>query len=154
MVSPSQIPLIVVSRYFRGTRRGNVIMWMSLFAGQPLLEVWRFVLYLPVVVILDSAVLADIVFQGMVWKPRVVFLCGLNLWGHERKNNPQYPLPHPHTQDDVQALFLILCCRSCAQVFCWWKLEVQRLCCRRPGKHLFVVLSRNLAANVRCCCWV
>lgn len=34
-----QVPLIVLSRHFRGTRRGNVLMWTSLFCGQPLLEV-------------------------------------------------------------------------------------------------------------------
>lgn len=34
-----QIPLIIVSRNFRGKRRGNFIVWLSLFAGQPLLEV-------------------------------------------------------------------------------------------------------------------
>ena len=34
-----QAPLVVAGRYFRGTRRGNFIMWLSLFLGQPLLEV-------------------------------------------------------------------------------------------------------------------
>ncbi len=30
-----QIPLILVSRNLRGKRRGNFIVWMSLFCGQP-----------------------------------------------------------------------------------------------------------------------
>ena len=38
-----QLPMIVISRYFRGKRRGNFLVWLSLFASQPLLEVrrWR-----------------------------------------------------------------------------------------------------------------
>ncbi|CAE7352634.1 DGAT1B [Symbiodinium sp. KB8] len=33
-----QIPLIAVSQGLRGTRRGNFVVWLSLFLGQPLLE--------------------------------------------------------------------------------------------------------------------
>jgi hypothetical protein len=74
-----QIPLIVVSRYFRGTRRGNVIMWMSLFAGQPLLEVTNDAsVHTQSFVVHVVFCPADPVFQGMVCKPRVVFLCGLS----------------------------------------------------------------------------
>lgn len=36
-----QLPLQLVSKYFENTRVGNMIMWVSLFLGQPLLEVWR-----------------------------------------------------------------------------------------------------------------
>lgn len=39
---PSQIPLIHLSRRFRGRRRGNMIVWLSLFMGQPLLEILYF----------------------------------------------------------------------------------------------------------------
>ena len=35
-----QLPLQLVSKYFENTRVGNMIMWVSLFLGQPLLEVW------------------------------------------------------------------------------------------------------------------
>lgn len=34
-----QIPLIFISRFFKGKRRGNFLVWLSLFASQPLLEV-------------------------------------------------------------------------------------------------------------------
>ena len=34
-----QVPLQVVSKYFENTRIGNIIVWVSLFLGQPLLEV-------------------------------------------------------------------------------------------------------------------
>jgi hypothetical protein len=34
----AQIPLIALSRMFRGKRRGNLIVWCSLFLGQPMLE--------------------------------------------------------------------------------------------------------------------
>ncbi len=37
-----QIPFIIISRFFRGTRRGNIIVWLSLFAGQPMLEMLYF----------------------------------------------------------------------------------------------------------------
>jgi len=37
-----QIPLIHLSRRFRGRRRGNMIVWLSLFMGQPLLEILYF----------------------------------------------------------------------------------------------------------------
>ena len=40
-----QIPLIMASRHFRGHRRGNVLVWMSLFCGQPLLEILYFRLW-------------------------------------------------------------------------------------------------------------
>ncbi|KNB44047.1 diacylglycerol o-acyltransferase [Blastocystis sp. subtype 4] len=33
-----QVPLQVVSKYFENTRIGNIIVWVSLFLGQPLLE--------------------------------------------------------------------------------------------------------------------
>ena len=38
----AQVPLILVGRSFRGTRRGNYLVWLSLFSGQPLLEVLYF----------------------------------------------------------------------------------------------------------------
>ena len=34
-----QVPLQLVSKYFENTRFGNIIVWVSLFLGQPLLEV-------------------------------------------------------------------------------------------------------------------
>lgn len=34
-----QIPLIYLSEPFRGRRRGNFIMWLALFLGQPFLVV-------------------------------------------------------------------------------------------------------------------
>lgn len=34
-----QLPLQLVSKYFENSRIGNMIMWVSLFLGQPLLEV-------------------------------------------------------------------------------------------------------------------
>lgn len=33
-----QIPLIALSAQLRGTRRGNLTVWLSLFLGQPMLE--------------------------------------------------------------------------------------------------------------------
>jgi len=33
-----QVPLIMLSQQLRGTRRGNLTVWLSLFLGQPLLE--------------------------------------------------------------------------------------------------------------------
>lgn len=37
-----QMPLIFISKFFKNTRRGNYIMWLSLFTGQPLLEMLYF----------------------------------------------------------------------------------------------------------------
>jgi hypothetical protein len=37
-----QIPLITLSKRFQGTRRGNFIVWLSLFLGQPLIELLYF----------------------------------------------------------------------------------------------------------------
>ena len=34
-----QVPLQVISKYYENSRFGNIIMWVSLFLGQPLLEV-------------------------------------------------------------------------------------------------------------------
>jgi hypothetical protein len=38
----AQIPLIAISRQFKGTRRGNFIVWFSLFLGQPMIEILYF----------------------------------------------------------------------------------------------------------------
>lgn len=38
----AQIPLISISRQFKGTRRGNFIVWFSLFLGQPMIEILYF----------------------------------------------------------------------------------------------------------------
>lgn len=38
----AQVPLVQLSRRFRGHRRGNMIVWLSLFMGQPLLEILYF----------------------------------------------------------------------------------------------------------------
>lgn len=37
-----QIPLIILGPYYRGKRRGNLLVWLSLFLGQPLLELLYF----------------------------------------------------------------------------------------------------------------
>uniref|UniRef100_A0A7S3CW48 O-acyltransferase n=1 Tax=Palpitomonas bilix TaxID=652834 RepID=A0A7S3CW48_9EUKA len=40
-----QIPLIYLGRRLKGKRRGNLLMWWTLFAGQPMLEVLYFRLW-------------------------------------------------------------------------------------------------------------
>ena len=51
-----QLPLQLVSKYFENTRVGNMIMWVSLFLGQPLLEVRRAGRGVSVVVLLPRLV--------------------------------------------------------------------------------------------------
>ena len=34
-----QVPLQLICKYYENTRFGNIIVWVSLFLGQPLLEV-------------------------------------------------------------------------------------------------------------------
>jgi len=46
----AQIPMIMVTRFFRGKRRGNFLVWLSLFMSQPLLEVCQGVKRLHVMV--------------------------------------------------------------------------------------------------------
>jgi hypothetical protein len=36
------MPLSFLSDRFKGTRRGNYLMWMGLFCGQPMLEIIYF----------------------------------------------------------------------------------------------------------------
>ncbi|KAA0178252.1 hypothetical protein FNF27_00105 [Cafeteria roenbergensis] len=38
----AQMPLIALSKRFKGSRRGNFVVWFSLFLGQPLIEILYF----------------------------------------------------------------------------------------------------------------